>query len=73
MVKMTNMLIMTMFDVDMMMMVMRMTCANVCQCLPLCSANMKELPKGAMATVHKQYEGAVIALHQLTIKGGANV
>ena len=51
---MTNMLIMTMFDVDMM--VMKMICANVCQCLPLCSANMKELPIGAMvqlATVHQ--------------------
>ena len=48
------MLIMTMFDVDMM--VMKMICANVCQCLPLCSANMKELPIGAMvqlATVHQ--------------------
>ena len=72
------MLIMTMFDVDMMMMVMKMICANVCQCLPLCSANMKELPIGAMvqlAIVHhnQQYEGAVIALHQQTIKGGANV
>ena len=55
-VKMTNMLIMTMFDADMMMMVMKMICANVCQCLPLCSANMKELPIGAMvqlATVHQ--------------------
>ena len=54
---MTNMLIVTMFDVDMMMMmVMKMICANVCQCLPLCSANMKELPIGAMvqlATVHQ--------------------
>ena len=56
-VKMTNMLIMTMFDVDMMMMmVMKTICANICQCLPLCSADMKELPIGAMvqlATVHQ--------------------